>query len=306
MKKIGIFCLGARRAEFAVAHAYELSKCKYDNYHFYMLGNETDDSIRNALVNILGERVSIYEFDTRNNFNYMMKVLFAIEQNHEYSVKHDEDCFMVSESWDKFFANMENMTEQDLICTGAISSGIPTVEMFIENHAPEIKEKIYEIFKNVKLGNHGADYTSVNYDYTDWDSDIFYERVKNFNHYYKGIHPIRVNFEALKLINDHILENFKQVMSLKDRKIIKDNSKYPYFCNNIFGIRTEDWKNFVSSRELYVDGFDEVPLNRYRELHNKNFVFDTGIPIIHTMYNWSPEFVYEKQFIHDIMRKVLV
>jgi hypothetical protein len=36
----------------------------------------------------------------------------------------------------------------------------------------------------------------------------------------------------------------------------------------------------------------------------KNFVFDTGIPIIHTMYNWSPEFAYEKDFIQNIMRKV--
>lgn len=306
MKKIGIFCLGTRRVEFAIAHAYELSKCKYDNYHFYLLGNEMDDSIRNALVSILGDRVSIYEFDSRNSYNYMMKVIFALDRNHEFSIKHDEDCFMTTESWDKFFLNMENMKEDDLLSTGAITSGIPTVEMFIENHAPEIKEQVYEIFKNVKLGNHGADYTSVNYNYDKWDSDIFYSRVKDFDHYYKGIHPIRVNFEALKIINDYILQNFHQVMSLKDRPIIRDNTKYPYFCNNIFGIRTEDWKKVVSSRELYVDNFDEVPLNRYRELHNKNFVFDTGIPIIHTMYNWSPEFVYEKQFIHEIMRKVLV
>jgi hypothetical protein len=212
---------------------------------------------------------------------------------------------MTTESWDKFFKNIENMESNDLMTTGAISSGIPTVEMFIENHAPEIKEKVYEIFKNVKLANHGADYTSLNYDYTNWDPNIFYERVTNFDHYYKGIHPIRVNFEALKIINDHILENFDKVMSLKSCPVIKDNCKYPYFCNNIFGIRTEDWKKIVSSRELYVDNFDEVPLNKYRLLHNKNFVFDTGIPIIHTMYNWSPEFVYEKDFIQNVMKLVL-
>jgi hypothetical protein len=306
MKKIGIFCLGARREEFAVAHAYELSKCKYDNYQFYLLGNETDNSIKNALTQILGDKVSIYQFDTRNNYNYMMKVIFALDQNHEFSIKHDEDCFMKSESWDKLFSNIENMTSDDLLCTGAISSGIPTVEMFLENHTPEIKDEIYEIFKQIKLGNHGADYTSINYNYETWNPDIFYERVKNFDHYYKGIHPIRIDFSALKKINDYILEHFDIVMSLKDKPVIRDNSKYPYFCNNIFGIRTDDWKKLVSSKELYVDGFDEVPLNRYRALTNKNFVFDTGIPIIHTMYNWSPEFVYEKEFIHNIMKKVLV
>lgn len=304
MKKIGIFCLSSRRVEFVVAHAYELSKCKYDNFQFYLLGNG-NDSVRDTLVNILGERVSIYEFDYTSEYNYMMKVVFALNCNHEFSIKHDEDCYMTSASWDKFFANIENMTNDDLLCTGAISSGIPTVEMFLENHTPEIKEDLFDIFKNTKLDYRGgADYTKLNIEYESWNPDIFYELVKNFNHHYKGIHPIRINFPALKKINDYILENFNKVMSVKDCPIIKDNSKYPYFCNNTFGIRTEDWKKVVSSRELYVDNFDEVPLNRYRELHNKNFVFDTGIPIIHTMYNWSPEFMYEKQFIQNIMRKV--
>lgn len=306
MKKIGIFCLGTRRVEFAVAHAYELAKCKYDNFQFYLLGNEMDQSVRDAITSILGDRASIYEFDSRNSYNYMMKVVFALNQNHEFSIKHDEDCFMKAESWDKLFSNMENMTSDDLLCTGAISSGIPTVEMFLENHTPEIKDEVYDMFKNIKLGHHGADYTTLNYDYETWNPDIFYERVKNFDHYYKGIHPIRIDFPSLKKMNDYILEHFDAVMSLKDKPIIRDNSKYPYFCNNIFGIRTDDWKKVVSSRELYVDNFDEVTLNRYRTLMGKNFVFDTGIPIIHTMYNWSPEFVYEKEFIQNIMRKVLV
>lgn len=306
MKKIGIFCLSSRRVEFAVAHAYELAKCKYQNFHFYLLGNG-NDSVRDHLINILGDRVSVYEFDYTSEYNYMMKVIFALNRQHEFSIKHDEDCYMTSTSWDKFFNNIENMTNNDILCTGAISSGIPTVEMFLENHTPDIKSELYDMFKNTKLDSRGgADYTKIKCDYESWDPDNFYEQVKNFDHYYKGIHPIRINFLALKRINDYILENFDIVMALKDKPIIRDNSKYPYFCNNIFGIRTEDWKKVVSSRELYVDNFEEVPLNRYRSLNGKNFVFDTGIPIIHTMYNWSPEFVYEKQFINQIMRRVLI
>ena len=271
-----------------------------------MLGNG-NDSVRDHLINILGDRVSVYEFDYTSEYNYMMKVIFALDRQHEFSVKHDEDCYMTSASWDKFLNNIETMTNDDLLCTGAISSGIPTVEMFLENHTPDIKNELYDMFKNTKLDSRGgADYTKIKCDFESWDPDNFYEQVKNFDHYYKGIHPIRINFPALKRINDYILENFDTVMSVKDKPIIRDNSKYPYFCNNVFGIRTEDWKNVVSSRELYVDNFEEVPLNRYRSLTGKNFVFDTGIPIIHTMYNWSPEFIYEKQFINQIMRRVLV
>jgi hypothetical protein len=74
MKKIGIFCLGTRRVEFIVAHAHALSKCKYDDYHFYLLGNEIPDPIRDVIKQILGDKVSIYQFDPRNNYNYMMKI----------------------------------------------------------------------------------------------------------------------------------------------------------------------------------------------------------------------------------------
>jgi hypothetical protein len=304
MKKIGVFCLGSRRENFILAHAHELSKCKYDNYHFYVLSNGIDSSIREKIESYLGDKVSFYYFDRSHILNYMMKVVFALNQNHEYSVKHDEDCFMLSESWDRFFYNIESMGENDLLTTGAISSGIPTVEMFLEIHAPSIKSELYSMFNETKLGDHGADYRSLNEDLPEWDSDRFYNKVKHFDHYYKGIHPVRVRFDCQKKINDHILENFTSVMIPKDATVIKDNTKYPYFCNNIFGMNTIHWKNIVSDRSLFVDNFDEVAINKYRERHNMNFVFDTGIPIIHTMYNWSPEFEYENDLIQQILNKV--
>jgi hypothetical protein len=306
MKKIGVFCLGARRENFILAHAHELAKCKYDNFHFYVLSNGMDDSIKDKIKSLLLDKVSFYVFDKTHMLNYMMKVVFAINQNHEYSVKHDEDCFMLSESWDKFFNNIESLETNDLLATGAISSGIPTVEFFIENHTPSIKEELYDMFNTTKLGYHGADYSSLNEDLVEWDSDKFYFKVKNFDHYYKGIHPIRVRFDCLKKINDHIMNNFTEVMKLKNKEIIKDNTKYPYFCNNIFGIKTENWKNIVSDRSLFVDNFDEVAINNYRLQNNMNFVFDTGLPIIHTMYNWSPEIEYENNLIQQIINKVIL
>jgi hypothetical protein len=306
MKKIGVFCLGARRENFILAHAHELSKCKYDNFHFYVLCNGVDAELKEKIESYLGDKVSFYYFDRSHMLNYLMKVVFALNQNHEYSVKHDEDCFMTTDSWDRFFNNIESLGENDLLTTGAISSGIPTVELFLKNHAPAIKTELYSMFNQTKLTDHGADYRSLNEDLPEWDSDRFYFKVKNFDHYYKGIHPVRVRFDCQKKINDYILENFKETMTPKEGEIIKDNTKYPYFCNNIFGMKTDHWRNIVADRSLFVDNFDEVAINKYRERHNMNFVFDTGLPIIHTMYNWSPEFEYEKNLIQQITNKVIL
>ena len=95
-------------------------------------------------------------------------------------------------------------------------------------------------------------------------------------------------------------------MSPKNSHLIKDNEKYPYFCNNIFGIKTNNWKKIISDRSLFVDNFDEVAINKYRENNKMNFVFDIGLPIIHTMYNWSPDFKYENDLIDKIINKVIL
>jgi hypothetical protein len=192
----------------------------------------------------------------------LTKLATAVNQGHEYSVKHDEDSIMTSAGWDRFFSLIESMTDDDVFCTGAISNGIPTTELFIENHIPSAQEKLYSIFANLKLTDHGADYRTLNIDSQTWDSDAFYKRVSEFNHHYKGIHPVRVSFEAVKIINDEILKNFKKVMKPKHREIIRDAIKYPYLCNNIFGIKTKDWVTILKDGSLYVDNFDEVPINK--------------------------------------------
>ena len=304
MKKIGIFCLGTRRPASWEIHVRELSKCKYDNYQFYLLVNEITKEYADMLLSILKDKLIIVNGFEPTQINYMNKIKFALSREHEFSIKHDEDIIMTSASWDRFFQLTEEMDSNDIFCTGAISNGIPTTELFIETHTPQLKDKLYSIFANLKLGNHGADYSSLNTDDKEWNSNKFYENVTNFNHYYKGIHPVRVSFEATNIINDEILKDFNTIMAPKTKNIIKDNAKYPYLCNNIFGIKTEDWKTIISNPSLFVDNFDEVPINLFRNYTKKNLVIDAGIPIIHTMYNWTPNWKYENDFINSVKIKL--
>jgi len=305
MKKIGIYCLASRRPDFYVAHAKQLANCSNKDFHFYLLANNYTQEQIQEIQDTLKDNVSLFKAGPPIISNYMDKIMFGISQKHEYAIKHDEDCFMLSESWDRLFALADQMDENDLCATGVISNGIPTCDLFLEHHTPEIKDELFNDFCNIKLAGKGdgADYSSLDENYAKWDPQHFFNKVKNFNHHYKGIHPVRVSLDAVKKINKYIVDNFKQVMTPKNTGIIKDNTKYPYFCNGVKLIRSSEWKTIVEDKTLYVDGFDEVPLNKYRDKTKKNLVIDTGIPIIHTMYNWTPDWNYEFALIKEICKK---
>jgi hypothetical protein len=306
-KKIGIYCLGSRRTrdQMFPAHAKELAKCKNQNFHFYLLSNGLTEEMIKELYNILPNNLTILQFTKPIISNYMDKIIFAINQDHEFSIKHDEDIFMVSESWDRLFSLADTLDDVNLCATGVVSNGIPTVELFLENHTPEIKEELYTDFCKIPLIGDGCDYSLLNEQYSRWDPEYFYKKIKNFNHYYKGIHPVRCSLTCVKKINQHILKNFDTIMTPKDMNIVKDSSKYPYFCNNIFIIRTSEWKIITENESLYVDGFDEVPLNKYRDQNSKNLVIDIGLPILHTMYNWTPDWQYEQNIISQICKNAI-
>jgi len=307
MKKIGIISLGSRRPDFYVAHAKQLTKCKNKNFHYYLMANDYTEEQIKQLNNILPpENLTLSKAGPPIVSNYMDKILFGINTNHEFLIKHDEDCFLVSESWDRLFALAETITDDDLCATGVISNGIPTTDLFLQNHTPEIKQELYEDFCKTKLAGKGdgADYSPLDEDYIEWNPEYFFNKVKNFNHHYKGIHPVRVNLNSVKKINKYIIDNFKNVMTPKNTKIIKDNGKiYPYFCNGVMIIKGNEWRKIIQDKSLYVDGFDEVPLNKYRDKTKKNLIIDTGIPIIHTMYNWTPDWEYEFDLIKQICKK---
>lgn len=302
MEKVAICFLGLRRLDLLKFHLPQLAKCKNRDFHFYLMANQADQSHVDLLKKYLPNQSTVVSgFDPNND--YMSKIHFAVNQQHPFSIKMDEDCLMLAESWDRFFSLIESMTPDDLFCTGAISNGIPTCDFFVRNFIPEARQELEKMFVETKFTRmSGADYTRLNQEYSNgWDTDKFYNAVWNINHYYMGIHPIRYNFAAAYRLNDYILANPIQSMTPIHAEIIRDVSKYPYFCNSFFAIRTKDWKTIVSRQDLFVDPFEEVPLNRYRHETKRNMVIDTGIPMLHTMYNWSMNWEYENTLIEKLI-----
>lgn len=302
--KIGIACLIHRRPSLLETHLKQLSECKNKNFNFYVYATEKlDEYYINLIKNYLPNNSNIKIF-AHHPHNYMHKITYAVEQDHEFTIKMDEDCVLSSSGWDRFFELIELMHDDDLFCTGAISSGIPTCDLFIKNFIPTFKNTIGYLFLNTPFYNRdGACYTNlnqINYPNNIWNSDLFFENVWKINHYYKGIHPVRFNKFSNLFINECIFKCLPQSMMPIEKQIIRDKNKYPYFCNNIFGIRTKDWKTILNSKDLLFDGFDEVALNQYRLKNNKNALIDAGIPIIHTLYNWHYDTEYETSLVNKI------
>lgn len=299
-EKIGIVCVATRRLSLMFTHAAQLAKCKYRDFHFYLLADSIPQEILSWVTSQLPKNSTIvFGIFPNTDDNYMSKIRYGLSQGHEYCVKMDEDAILTADGWDKFFNLIESMGDDDLFCTGAISNGIPTCDLYINNYLLKYKPIIDNMFSLTRFGN--PLYHQLNSQNVEpWNTEEFYKKVWGLNTHFKGIHPVRVNFLANKFMNDKIMENFPSTMKPIDSEVIRDNSKYPYFCNNIFGIRTKEWQDLLSRKDLFVDAFDEVVLSRYRNEKKKNMVIDTGIPILHTMYNWAMEWDYENKLIDQI------
>ena len=219
--------------------------------------------------------------------NYMDKLKGAINSDYEYSIKIDEDIFLNPQTWDFWLENLHMLNDRNVILAPILSNGIPTCDNFIYNHFdPESKQEIEKIFSRTRIPNlWGANYSHINklLQERGYESDSYYEAVANTNHFYKGIHPIRISQDAQLYLNQWIMDNFDKFF--EERIYTVEGSSRPYFCNSAFAIRTEEWHKVLFDDSLFRDCFDEVALNNYVQQNNKTKLFISNNFGLHTMYN---------------------
>lgn len=242
---------------------------------------------RKIRINILSTHTTDFERldDIETNivkfnsgYNYMAKVEYALSQNTKYSVKLDEDCFIGNHVWDYMIENVEILDSDDnFILAPLLSNNIPLVDQFIESFITDesVKGQIYADFlkRDMPNGLWGVDYSPLNaytLQATSWNPSAFYEGVSQIDHYYKGIHPIRICAEAQVILNDYLMDNFHKITDKQDYSI--EEFTCPYYTNSVFLIKTEDWKRVVLTPGS--DGFDEVSLNNFKNtLNKKNLLY---------------------------------
>ena len=284
---INIVYLSHNRRHFHDLTFYFLNKIKLENKKKITLTILSSHEYDWNLTNLENINTTIKIFSGEQN--YLEKIKFAINSECEYSIKLDEDCFINNHVWDFIIENIDILNDEDnLLFSPVMSNNIPSCDLFIEDYISDnkIKEEIYSYFlkRNMPIGLWGVDYSPLN-KYTiqakNWESDNFYRGVSELPTKTKGIHPLRITYEAQVAINKYILSNPNLFIELNNYEFIELIA--PYFTNSLFAIKTNEWKKILSTRD--VDGYDEIALNTYKRDTGKKFLFIKNGFGIHPMYN---------------------
>lgn len=248
---------------------------------------------------------TIVEFTNNNNYIHKIKTLIKFSKDHniKYCMKFDNDIIINNHILDYMIDNVNLLENHDnLYITPALSSGIPTTDMFIDDFFDEKeKEHIHNLFLKTTMPNElwGFNYSELNRHTiyaNNWNIENFTNNLNNVDCYYKGIHPIRIDKNSIEYMNRILMKNKDKIFDKQDYKIQTiDNPNY--LCNSIFLIDVNHYENLVNNSTLYVDPFDEVPVNKYCKLNKMKGLVIRNSFSVHPIYNTIPGFVdIEKKF----------
>jgi hypothetical protein len=310
--KLVIFYLTSDSRHFTFPHFASLldKSNKKDEWELLVLTNSDDTEYYKGILTTSSITHRVVKVQTDNN--YMDKIRFAVDysekNNIKYMMKCDNDIFLKGKTLDYMIDNLYVLDGKEHLTLGpTLSSGIPGVEYFKSQFLSSDEKGILDIhFSETHFRNmDDAEYAQLNvytYGSEKWDSEKFFKGVKGMNHHYKGIHPIRVNLEAITYLNKCILNNKERFFNTEPSSLIKNDAS-PYLCNSIFCIRRDIYKKIIEDTELFVDQFDEVPLNKYATRESMNHVFVENGFAIHILYNWyNNHTAYEAEFTEKLFR----
>jgi hypothetical protein len=238
----------------------------------------------------------LYDIDIITGNSYLEKINLIFQKyptnSYEYFVKHDDDVLVSSHTWITFLSNSPEVlaSTDNLLTTINLSTGIPSCSFFVNQFLNEDeKSELNNIMFKSKIPDNiwGNDYSRIN-KYLDsllsWDENGYWEQMNLLEYSYKGLHPVRTSLPCIVKLNSIVLERYDKFQSfLVSDKIF--NSSDRYLCNNIFLMKYERYKEIINDKSLFVDCFDEVPINRYRESNSLNFCFFKESLGIHIAYN---------------------
>ncbi len=295
--KLVIFYLTNSDRHFTFPHFVKFlnESEKKNEWEIIVLTHHDDESLYKSILEDKNINYNIFKFDEYNN--YMMKAHFALKYAKDKSIPHmmkcDNDLFFRGRTLDYMIDNLHMLDDDTNLTLGpCLSSGIPSIEYFMDDYLSEgersiLKKKILETDFQDIWGAKFKHHNKFTLEASSWDSNAFFADVSNNTHYYKGIHPIRVNLDAINYLNDCIIANPTPFYEEKDLSLIR-NTKAPYLCNSVYCIKTSNYHNILNDQSLFVDYYDEVPLNKYAWKTSAAHLFVRHGYGIHMHYNTIP------------------
>lgn len=307
-----VFYLTDNRRHFTFPHFIEMLKTseRKNKWKLLILTSSNDSDFYISHLKNGDISYDIKQVQEHNNYLVKVKLASCYAENggFPYVMKCDNDIFLKAQTLDYMIDNLNLLENSKHLTIGPVlTSGIPGIEYFKEQFLDEDSQKhIEKLFLKTKFYNRdGAVYDFLNnntLNSSEWNKNNFFKSVKSMNHHYKGIHPIRINEESLQFLNTYIINNKERFIKKHDLSII-DYDSSPYLCNSIFCIKTDTYQKILANKSLYVDNFDEVPLNKYAWNNNMNHLFVKNGFAIHMYYNWkSNHILYEQDFCNKFFK----
>tara|TARA_R110000868_G_scaffold186190_2_gene428448 strand:+ start:1572 stop:2468 length:897 start_codon:yes stop_codon:yes gene_type:complete len=246
-----------------------------DNVDFFEKFNTSD----------LGFEYNVIPF--KGGFNYTDKLNYVLNLDGEYSIKMDEDCIINNHIWDYMITNTSVLDNTDnLLLSPMLSTSQPSCDEFIKGFLSERdRDIIYNHFLNQKMPNglFGVNYESLNeftVNSTEWNEDDYYIGLDKIPTNTKGMHPIRISYNAQTTLNDMIIKNVSKLTTKGSYGVIElDRS---YFTINMFMMKTSLWREIFNK---FGGTYDEISISQHKKITNTKFLFVENGYGIHTMYN---------------------
>lgn len=228
--------------------------------------------------------------------DYWSKSVFLSQTDTPLILKLDEDVFLTSQAWEAFLevAMSEGQSSRGVM-SAALSTGIPTVEDFIDRFLTETQARhLREIFAQTLIPSMwGMDYQPLKGAYRVDDPRHFWRAVQKVEGPYRGIHPVRVSKLAQRELIKAIL-NAPAILTKVDGGPRTAFGPEQYFCNSLYTAPGEllvDLVGSVRAGTIRFDGYDELPLNDLRRVRGLELTVLSGIPAVHPSYNTiGPEY----------------
>lgn len=302
--KLLVFYLTDHRRHYTFQHFVDMldeSKRKGD-WKLLILTHDDDTDFYKELLSKTDIHFETKQVTIENNYLVKVNTALSYAEEHQfpYLMKCDNDIFLKSNTLDYMVDNLHLLENSKHLTLGPVlTSGIPGIEYFKNTFLDDAAQKqIERLFLQTNFYDRdGACYQFLNkhtLHANEWKPSAFFESMRTMNHHYKGLHPIRVNPESIVFLNNYIIANKERFMQNGELSIINDD-KSPYLCNSIFCIKTETYSSILKNPSLYVDGFDEVPLNNYCWQNDMNHLFVKNGYAIHMYYNWMNGYMENEQ-----------
>jgi hypothetical protein len=167
-----------------------------------------------------------------------------------------------------------------------LSTTIPSCELFLDHFLPKEESnliKSYFLEQSMPDGLFDVNYSPLNeatINSKEWDYKKYYRILDSLPTETKGMHPIRISYNAQTKLNDFILNSHTKIVEKNNYSVIEFDT--PYFTNNLFLIKTKLWKDIIDS---YGQPYDEIPISNFHRKNNTKILLIKNGFGIHTMYN---------------------